>query len=587
MRKYLPILFAGFCFPVSAQQFLSTGCNPATSQADLDIANVRTKILASGDLWNDRLGASFYEVPKNSGKYSLYAGAIWIGGTDDQGNLRLAAQTYRQSGNDFWSGPIDTATGDVTPAICTQYDRHWQIYKGEVEQFAAGGSASQVIIDYPGEYAPYVDVNADGVYNYQDGDYPMFDSPDNHSQCNCTALHGDQCVWWVMNDVGNNHLSSNSSYPLGMEFRCQAFAFSSGDDDLSNATFYEYKIISHLTTTTINNTWFGFWVDADLGNYLDDYVGCDVQRGLGYTYNGDMTDEGISGYGTNPPAIGLDIIHGPAADVGDGVDNDRDSCIDCTFLRNSNGVIIDTIPDTVSPELIKMNRFVYYNNNNHPVSGNPELANEYYTYLQGIWLNGMPMRYGGNGNGGGIGATTDTCYFMYPGNSDPYHWGTNGIPENDWTELTAGSVPDDRRFLSSAGPFTMQPGQVQCVQAAVLWARDSAGPISSVEKLKLVDDKIGGGSLDCANFPIGVFSPDFTKTTVYPVPANDFVNFTFNKYITSGTIKIYDVRGTLVNTLKFSGDRTRISSKELVSGIYFYHVMAEDKSMSSGKFVRK
>ena len=41
------------------------------------------------------------------------------------------------------------------------------------------------------------------------------------------------------------------------------------------------------------------------GNYQDDYVGCDVSRGLGYAYNGDALDEtngGAQGYGENPPA---------------------------------------------------------------------------------------------------------------------------------------------------------------------------------------------------------------------------------------------------------------------------------------------
>ena len=31
-------------------------------------------------------------------------------------------------------------------------------------------------------------------------------------------------------------------------------------------------------------------VDADVGCATDDYVGCDVQRGLAYAYNGDAND---------------------------------------------------------------------------------------------------------------------------------------------------------------------------------------------------------------------------------------------------------------------------------------------------------
>jgi hypothetical protein len=32
----------------------------------------------------------------------------------------------------------------------------------------------------------------------------------------------------------------------------------------------------------------------DLGKYDDDFVQCDVERGMGYSYNGDDDDEGTS-----------------------------------------------------------------------------------------------------------------------------------------------------------------------------------------------------------------------------------------------------------------------------------------------------
>jgi hypothetical protein len=391
----------------------------------------------------------------------------------------------------------------------------------------------------------------------------------------------------VINDVGNIHGASNSPTALGFEIQCQAFAFATADADINNATFYEYKIINRNTTTSIDSTHLGFWVDVDLGNYLDDYVGCDVGRGLGYGYNGDGNDEGISGYGINPPAVGLDIIQGPAADTSDGIDNDMDSCIDCTFLKDTNGVIIDTIPDTVSPERIKMSRFVYYNNSPDPVNGNPNSATDYYRYLNGIWRNGLPMTYGGNGKGGGNGATLDPSYFMFPGNSDPYHWGTNGVPENDWDESLAGNMPDDRRFLSSVGPFTMLPGQVQCVQTAVLWARDTAGPLSSVEKLKLIDDRIGGGSTECPAFPNGINNPEeIIHASAFPVPASDHLSFAFNKYITAGTIYIYDMHGKLISTQKFTGDRTSISCIDFSTGVYFYQVKSATTNITSGRFVK-
>ena len=59
------------------------------------------------------------------------------------------------------------------------------------------------------------------------------------------------------------------------------------------------------------------FIDGALGDPFDDYVGCDVNRGLGYVYNGDGVDEdntGFLGYGANPPAVGVDFFEGPYQD---------------------------------------------------------------------------------------------------------------------------------------------------------------------------------------------------------------------------------------------------------------------------------
>ena len=54
-------------------------------------------------------------------------------------------------------------------------------------------------------------------------------------------------------------------------------------------TFYNYELVNR-STYTLTETYFGQFVDPDMGNPQDDFVGCDVQRGLGYCYNGDLRD---------------------------------------------------------------------------------------------------------------------------------------------------------------------------------------------------------------------------------------------------------------------------------------------------------
>src|SRR6187402_2651215 len=115
----------------------SAGCQAATAQRDLDVNNVRTTILNGGDMWWN-LNNARYEVPKvESGqvaKNSLFSGALWIGGVTN-GNLRIAAQTYRQNGNDFYPGPLVIGTAFIDDATCKKANRIWKISLSEIDAF--------------------------------------------------------------------------------------------------------------------------------------------------------------------------------------------------------------------------------------------------------------------------------------------------------------------------------------------------------------------------------------------------------------------------------------------------------------------
>ena len=79
-------------------------CQPGTSQLDLDINNVRARLLSRGDMWWD-YSESGYEVPKGGGISTIFAGAIWVGGYDVSGNLKLAATSYAlDGGTDYYPG---------------------------------------------------------------------------------------------------------------------------------------------------------------------------------------------------------------------------------------------------------------------------------------------------------------------------------------------------------------------------------------------------------------------------------------------------------------------------------------------------
>ena len=49
-----------------------------------------------------------------------------------------------------------------------------------------------------------------------------------------------------------------------------------------------------------------------------------------------------------------------------------------------------------------------------------------------------------------------------------------------WTEKNSGNDPADRRFVQSAGPFTLEPGAVNRITTGVVWARATAGDNLSI-----------------------------------------------------------------------------------------------------------
>ena len=484
----------------------ASGCLPASSQIDLDINNVRARILGGGDMWWDQgLGIARYEIPKDAKKYSLFAGSLWIGGIDAGGQLKVAAQTYRQTGNDMWPGPLSNDNvASTDKSVCDLYNRHWKINKSDVELFRTSYASNPStaipasVADWPGNpvsgtpsnydnyLAPFYDNDLDGFYNPSAGDYPKYNFDNNTGTGDCDEfLFGDQTIWWVINDKGNIHTETGAQ-AIGIEIQCQAFGFQTGDE-INNMTFYQYKVINR-SSYTMNDTYFGLWVDADLGNAYDDAVGCDVPRGVAFTYNFDEDDETSIGYGAHPPAIGIDFFKGPKADpyVVNGVTEDRPASMSNSGLNFGDG-----IPNN---EYWGMEKCIVFQNNSTP-QGNPFNGTHIYNYLRGLWKDGTPMTYGGNGTGG------SPTNYMYPWNTDPAH-----AADAPWFL----SSTADLRTVQSAGPFTLDPGAVNYVTAGAVWARANSTAIASVASMIAADKKAQSLFDNCFKIVDGPDAPDFT-----------------------------------------------------------------------------
>lgn len=586
----------------------SAKCLSATNSNELTINNVRAYIETNGTMWNKELAE--YEVPKGSGKSSMFAAALWIGGMDDNNQLKLAAVRFRQVGDDYWTGPLSVdGLAQIAQEDCAAWDKMFKMTRAEVDEHIntynthnhTVPNPSLAIRNWPahGDYdnklqsfylAPFKDVNGNYEYDPENGDYPYYDIdndlcpwteankaraahgllPIPYEQSRVAefptyansigidgmvyadhVLKGDETLFWIFNDKGNAHTETGGA-SIGLEIRAQAFAFQT-NDDLNNMTFYSYEIINR-STTNLNQTFFSQWVDPDLGYSHDDYVGCDVARGLGYCYNGSATDgSGLAQhYGSNPPAVGVDFFQGPYIDADYMVDDSTGERIgrdNPKFDLNQAGVVGTVANKLYCDQFLKsaytndqfaingvnfgdsiannerygMRRFVFHNNDNTS-RGDPSKATEYYQMLKGIWKDGQRMVYGAMAHPQYGGVFGPECDFMFPGTSDPCNWGIENPAQRDvfnyqdyggprgWVEETVtGNQPGDRRFMQSAGPFTLRRGAVNYITVGIPWARSySGGAWQSVELLKIADDKCQALFENCFKVLDGPDAPDVT-----------------------------------------------------------------------------
>ena len=528
----------------------AAACAPATALRDLEWNNIDALIETGGSLWQDRAnGRSHYFAPKNGDVGVLFAGSLWLGGVSPDQQLKLAALLYRYSGNDYWTGPLSNdGAAEVDANTCLEWDQfavslrsdaalHRQYHDCMQDPncdmaalFPNGYTTPSYFNDYPAHgnvaagqdfyIAPFYDYDSNGSYEPENGDYPWYDLTRDidcrsRRREDIVPLYGDQTYYWVFNDKGNIH-SETGGQPIGMEIRAQAFAFST-NDEVNNMTFYNYVLINQ-GSQTLQETYFGTWIDLDIGGHVDDYVGCDVQRGLGYGYNGDAFDDATAlsfGYGDNPPAVGVDFFEGPYQDD-DELDNPLTSDIQQANDQKGipyRGIGIGYGDGVVDNERFGMRKFLYHNSG-ASLNGPPQQAIHYYNYLRGFWKNGQRMAYGGNALTASSGADLSIpADFMFPGDTDPYHFGTGGTITEPWTEISSGNPPADRRFMQSAGPFTLEPGDYNNITVGVVFAGSTSGdPVASVEAVRVADDKAQALFDNCFELISGPDAPDVSVT---------------------------------------------------------------------------
>jgi hypothetical protein len=511
MKKVLIILLITFSISVGYAQ------NPVlspTGKGQLNVNNINAQITNSGMIWSyDSYGnRTYFQENELDTAGTLMSGAIWAGGLENDSILHISVDFYGDNPG-FFPGPL-RLDGTTTSDLSIPYDRVWNLKKWEVRLFREWYIGNieyyeipETILTYPGngnvasgfanQLAPFHDENGDGIYDPLTGDYPEFDL-DNVLSCEAPKLHGDQCIYWIMNDVGDNNISTGA--PLGIELHCQAYAFI-GSQSVSNTTFYTFDIINR---SNINYTEFylGKWLDTDIGCSEDDYAECDVPRGLAFSFNADSNDNdgcnGAIGYDYNPPAFGLDFVKGPLS-ILDGLDNDFDNTID------------------ESDERMSMSRFLYRNTSGTGWgSPYPSIDTDFYYFMSGRFKDGTELVYGGTGHISDPTATAVVTTHSFPGASDSLNWfSTGGIDPgySVWDEISEANPKGDRRLIGSIGPFDLNAGDTLKSTSALIWSRDIAGGhLGSKAKIRLTSDTIQTFTDNC--FDEGCIPPvaDFEWT---------------------------------------------------------------------------
>ncbi|MBI1227625.1 MAG: hypothetical protein GC192_20495 [Bacteroidetes bacterium] len=486
-------------------------CTTAKAQIDLDINNVRARLLTGGDMWWDRSSGG-YVVPKplpgQPEVSAIFAAGIWMGGYDNGGNLKTACQTYGNNGgrSDYWPGPLSAGEGETTMKVCNDWDRFFEVKGMEIHehlqryQMALDGgpaySENEVpfsIITWPGKgnpyfyknmlfdlpnsdqgSAPFFDQNGDDIYDPLDGDFPSLD----HPGCNDNpANFPDQLIFWMYNDEGGEAVHGETKgIPIRMEVHATAFAYSTLDQ-LNDMTFQQHRFINRAKED-IDSFYFALWVDPELGCYLDDYIGCSPERNMSYWYNEDAEDGqpgtdclGLATYGTDIPAVGIDIFRGPLDEFGNEVE---------------------------------MSSFMYYNNTFGPSgTSDPGTDVEFYRYMTGSWKDGTPLTYGGDGYDPTV--ATDIFPFAFPdAPNDTSGWSMC----HPGPEFPTGLPQYDRRIVQSCGSIILKPGAVNELVFGVVYAPNIDYPCPDLNKLFIADDAAQSIFDNCIDPVSGPDAPD-------------------------------------------------------------------------------
>ena len=403
-----------------------------------NINNISTLIFNNGITDRNNNNHSGFVYPKGSGKTAVYcSGLLW--GAKVKGRIECGGSKYYPTltpGKIMPDGKAEDPTSPNVRIYRTRRDFRSNDLRSEIDD--GEGTYNEIYSKYRDDWdnwpwkdgAPFEDKNGDGFYD------PGIDIP---------GIPGaDQTIWFAANDLDSNLTKEYfGCSSMGIELQCTIWGYESGDP-LSRTLFRRYLVINK-SEDKFSDIYFGIWADADIGDAVDDFIGCDTLINLGYTYNSKAVDAVYQPL--SPPAVGFCLLEGPVVPV-NGNDKARYKFHDITGMKN-----------------LPMTSFCdpsYYDSD--PYGETDPYFNSLYLYnfLQGLTAIGSPFPIPPSLGGG-------RTRFPYSGDPSAKTGFLDGMVD----------AAGDRSMMLGSGPFNMSPGDTQ----EVVIAEIAAGTINGDDYL--------------------------------------------------------------------------------------------------------
>ncbi len=299
--------------------FLSLSVNAQYSFQLLEGNNVSATINNSGSQFTTVNESAGYLVPQNANAGLIFSAQFWYAGVDEEGTLRAAlGGNFNES--DVFIGPYSDDYSDLSYSqefaqsiysFCSSeiqyFVKWWECQNGILtegcddlenptidflERIYSYPAHGNVAIGQDYWLLPFWDRDGDGVYNPDNGDFPI--------------IKGCCGTYLIQNDTRNLH--SSGALTIGMQMVYHFYQYSNGGL-LDDFTFIDVQAVNK-GEYNFQEFRFGLMVDGDIGFPYDDFMGSDPVRQMAFFYNADNFDEDdedieLYGFGDDPPAIGI------------------------------------------------------------------------------------------------------------------------------------------------------------------------------------------------------------------------------------------------------------------------------------------